>query len=529
MGPSAALGSSRLPAVGTSPPQSPERRPPCIWTHLKGLSVSSKRAQLSRLIACLALALLVSLPTTAAAAPGIGAHAPPIDLPDLGGTARTIDWRDGSPAVTVVYFFDPQSPDCLLEMSFLDALYLRARDFGLAVFAVEAGGRQPAEVSRSLERYCAVYGDPAFPLLPDPAFRTSRTYGVERAPATFVMESHGVILNRIEGYSHDVAVAIARRVEQLLRRERGFFSPALRESGVSEAEERGAEARLAAAVAAPLSAPAKRALGVGDRAPELEYTDLAGSTRRWSWSGDPARGLRVVGFFGGLSLESVAELTWLDELARRGRDVGLDVLAVEVGGLDAAGLQNALEKFRRYNPDPSFPVVADAGGKLARSFGPWERLPQTYLLAGDGTVVHHAEGFSAGEAGTMTGKVERAYVRAGRPFPAARSGRDAAAPAAIEEEAPSIRKRQNQEDRYRSAIVQGDAAFVAWNFDLALARYLEALDVQPKDLHALTRVAQIHERRAEPGPAIEYWQRVLAVRPDHPEAAGRVRELRQQR
>ena len=35
-GPSAALRSSRLPAAGTSPPQSPDRRAPCIWTLLSG-------------------------------------------------------------------------------------------------------------------------------------------------------------------------------------------------------------------------------------------------------------------------------------------------------------------------------------------------------------------------------------------------------------------------------------------------------------------------------------------------------------
>ena len=110
-----------------------------------------------------------------------------------------------------------------------------------------------------------------------------------------------------------------------------------------------------------------------------------------------------------------------------------------------------------------------------------------------------------------------------------RSDGAAAAPAPVEEEAPSIRKRQDLDDRYRSAIVQGDAAFMAWEFDRALSQYLAALEAQPKDLHALVRVAQIYERRGEPGPALEYWQRVLAVRPDHAEAASRVRELRQTR
>jgi tetratricopeptide (TPR) repeat protein len=481
-----------------------------------------------RSLACLAAALLVPALTDAApaAGPGVGSYAPPLELTDLGGAAAHVVWGDGAPAATIVYFFDPQSSDCLLEMSLLDAVYLRVRDFGLAVYAVEAAGRQPAEVSRSMERYCTIYRAPAFAVLPDPAFRAGRTYGVDRAPTTFIMESHGVILNRIEGYGFDAAVAIARRVEQLLRRERGFLAPVLRESGVSEADEAAAEARIAAAAATRAGAPATRALAVGDRAPEIEYTDLAGHAGRWTWSGEATRGMKIVAFFGGLSLDSVNELNWLDALSRRGREAGLDVLAVEAGGMGTAELQAALEKYRRYNPDPSFPLVPDLGGRLARAFGPWEKLPQTYLLAGNGAVVYHAEGFSAGESEIMTGKVERAYLLAGRPFPQQRPDRGEVAPATVEEEAPSIRKRQNLDDRYRSAIVQGDAAFMAWEFDRALAQYLEALGAQPKDLHALVRAAQIYERRGEAALALEYWQRVLEVRPDHAEAAGRAKELR---
>ncbi len=480
---------------------------------------------------CLASALLLSplaLPAAAAGGPGVGGYAPPLELVDLGGTARNVSWGEGAPAATVIFFFDPQSSSCLLEMSFLDALYLQARDFGLAVYAVEARGRQPAEVSRSMERYCAIYRDPAFPVLPDPAFRAGRTYGVDRIPVTYIAESHGVILNRIEGYDHGTAVAVARRLEQLLRRDRGFLSATLREAGVSETEEREAEARIAtAAMASP--APGARALGAGDRVPDLSFTDLAGRTGNWNWSGEPGKGLRIVAFFAGLTLASIEELNWLDTLARRGFDAGLEVMAVEAGGMDAAALRVALEKYRRYNPEPSFPVIPDQGGKLTQVFGPWEQLPQTYLVTTDGKVVYRAEGFSAGEGEIMTGKAERVYALAGRPFPPARSAGVTAAPPPVEEEAPSIRKAQEQDERYRSGIIQGDAAFMAWEFDRALSGYLRALEAQPKDVYALVRTAQIYERRGEVALALEYWERVLKVRPDHAEAASRVRELRPSR
>jgi tetratricopeptide (TPR) repeat protein len=504
-----------------------------MWCYNYALMKIVTSCRWSRSIFCLA-ALLLMPPlarSTWAAPPEVGSYAPPLELTDLGGTARKIDWGKDTPAATAVFFFDPQSSSCLLEMSFLDSLYLRARDLGLAVYAVETRGRQPAEVSRSLERFCTVYRDPSFPVLPDPAFRAGRTYGVERAPVTFIAESHGVILNRIEGYDHDAAVAIARRLEQLLRRERGFLSPALREAGVSELEEREAETRIAA-LAAPASAAAGRPLDAGDRAPELEFTDITGRAGRWAWAGAAAQGLRIAAFFGGLSLESIEELSWLDSLARRGRDAGLEVLAVEAGGMDAAALKTAIEKYRRYHPDPSFPVAPDPGGTLTRAFGPWERLPQTYLLGGDGTIVHHTEGFSPDKAKILADKVERSYFLSGRPFPPARSTGVDDAPQPLEEEAPSIRNRQSErpkDERYRSSIVQADAAFMVWEFDRALSYYLEALQAEPKDLHALVRAAQICERRGEPDRALAFWERVLAVRPDHAEAARRVRELRPSR
>ena len=497
-----------------------------------GWKVSNGR-RLPRALACaaaaLALVVACAVVPVDAAGPGVGAYAPGIEATDIAGVPRTVTWGDKGSAATIVAFFDPQSPECLLELSFLDALHRRGRDFGLAVYAIEARGRQPAEVGRSLERYCSVYREPSFPVLPDPSFRVGRTYGVERIPVTFVTESHGVVLNRLEGYDHATAVVIARRLEQLLRRERGFFAPELREAGVTAAEEREAEARLVAAAAARQEAASqRRALGTGDRAPDLDFVDLAGRATRWSWGGEATPLLRVVAFLAGFSVTAVDELTWLDGLARRGRDVGLEALAVEAGGMDAAALGAALERYRRYNSEPSFPVVVDAGGRLAGAFGGLEQLPQTFLVARDGAIIHRAEGFGAEQAALMAAKVERVFTQAGRPFPAARDTVPAAGsaePPPIDEEAPSIRKNREQDERHRSSIVQGDALFVAWEFERALPHYLAALEIQPKDPHALIRAAQILERIGDRRRALGMWERVLAVDPRHTEARERIEAL----
>lgn len=490
-----------------------------MWT-------GSQSKRLLRSLSIAAVLTAAGAPPTAAVVAGVGSYAPQIESADLGGTVRKTAWGDGAPPATVICFFDPKVSDCLLELSFLSALYRLGRDFGLSVYALEARGRQPSEVVLSLERYGTIYGDLPFPVLPDPDFRTGRIYGVQQLPVTFVAESHGVILNRLEGYGHGAAVEIARRIEQLQRRERGFFSPALREAGISEEEERQIETRLAVSAGTLKNVPAARALGLGDQVPELEFTDRSGRPGRWTWAGGPG-GVRVVFFFGGLALTSIEQLTWLDELVRRGHDAGLEVLGVEASGLDAAALDSAVEKYRRFNLEPSFPVIADPEGVLARIFGSWERLPQTYLISTQGVIVYHADGFDAGEGDIIAGKVERSFQLVDRPFPPAKAAKvEAPSPSPVEEETPNVRKKREQDERYRSHIVQADTAFMAWDFERALTHYLAALEIEPKGLHPLERAAQIYERRGDPRLAHELWERVLAVRPDHVEAGRRVKELR---
>jgi hypothetical protein len=304
-------------------------------------------------------------------------------------------------------------------------------------------------------------------------------------------------------------------VEQLLRRERGAFSNALRDAGVSEQEEREISQQIAAAGAAGVAPPpAARAVAVGERAPAFEYTDLGGRSARWEWPASAAV-VRVVFFWGWLSLSSIEEMTWLEELYRRGKDIGLEVVAVEGSGLDTGAIQEALAKYRRYNPAPSFPLVADFGSKIGHLFGTGERLPQTFIMNAEGTVLHRADLFNKAEAAWLAGKVEKAFTLAGRTLPAPRGeAAEADRPPGGVEEAPSIRQKREQEEKFRSNLIQGDSAFMNWEFERALSCYLAALEVQPKDLHALVRTAQIYERRGDPANALVFWERVLSVRPD---------------
>jgi cytochrome c-type biogenesis protein CcmH/NrfG len=60
-------------------------------------------------------------------------------------------------------------------------------------------------------------------------------------------------------------------------------------------------------------------------------------------------------------------------------------------------------------------------------------------------------------------------------------------------------------------------------------RYGRALALEPEALHVLVRLAQIQDRAGEPSRALELWERVLRINPDHVEGIRRVRELRRER
>jgi len=129
----------------------------------------------------------------------------------------------------------------------------------------------------------------------------------------------------------------------------------------------------------------------------------------------------------------------------------------------------------------------------------------------------------------MAAKVERVFAQAGRPFPAARGG-PARRRARRSRRRPSTRRRRaSAASASRTSASRehraGDALFLAWEFARALPHYLAALEVQPTDLHALVRAAQIQERLGARRQALELWQRVLVLRPDHPEARERAGAL----
>jgi peroxiredoxin len=474
---------------------------------------------------CLGLVICGRCVPAAAEEPAFheGSPAPILTFKDCRGAAHAIDWSTGKPKAAVFFFFDPQSPPCLMEMTFLDTLLARARDFGLAVYAIESRGRAPADINQSLERYCALYRDPSFAMVPDPYFRLGALFRIRQTPTTFLVDGSGTIVLLREGFEQATAVELTRKVEQLLKQEAGSFSFALRSLGVSEQDETALLARLAAHVEKN-DPVVPKALMVGDLAPALEFVDLLGSSSRWEWPA-PDAPARVVVFWGGLSIPDIEALSFLEKIYNTAHDAGLDILAVATGGLDAARVQELMDRYRKYHSPPSYHIAADPDARLGTLFGGGDRTPRTYLVGADGVIVYHTAGFSKNQATALAGKIENVLRGAGMTLPALGTTTEGPLVPAAPDEAPSIRQRQEREDALGANLSQGDYLYYNGNWAKALSYYLRVIEIDPRQVSVLARVAQIYELIGDPAQARVTWERVLSLQADHAEARKHLQKL----
>lgn len=479
------------------------------------------------LMAILCLGLLCSgrCALAAAEAPAlrVGSPAPALVFKDCGGVSHTIDCSTGTPKAAVLFFFDPQSPPCLMEMTFFDTLLARARDFGLAVYAIESKGRAPTDISKSLERYCALYRDPSFAMVPDPYFRLGAQFGIRQTPTTFLIDGSGTIVLLREGFERSTAVELTRTVERILKREAGSFSFALRGLGINEQGETALLARLAARDGESDRVDPKGMLA-GDRVPTLEFVDLIGRSSSWEWPAAAAPA-RVVLFWGGLSIPDVDALAFLENIYHMAHDAGLDIVAVATGGLDDAQVQELMDRYRKYHSIPSYPIVADPDARLGKLFGGDERTPRMFLVGADGVIVHETTGFSKNQAETLAGKIENLLRTAGKTLPALGASTELALAPAAPDEAPSIRQKQEHEDALGANLKQGDYNYYNGEWGKALSYYLRVMELDSRQVSVLTRVAQIYEAIDDPAQARATWERVLLLQADNAEARKHLKKL----
>ncbi len=309
----------------------------------------------------------------------VGNHVPPLQVTDLEGRTWRFDWPGQDDSVTVFFFFDITTAQGLYGMTVLDRMYRAAHDFGLDVVAVEAGGLDRNTVFKAYGRYLSVYPSPPYPIVHDADGELRRLFGAGAPTSAYLVQQHGVILEYRRDPGEAGWEALSARIGKVLHLPEGLL-----EGGAPESA--GQESPDTPEAGGPILFP-------GERAPSFEITDHRGVTRSFSWTSGE-EGMLILFAWEDPCPECIREILFLDRLYLRARDIGLplEILAVAAGGLSPAGVAGVLERLQRVYPAPSFPFVTDEDSRLEGIFG-WEKLPATFFLDGDGTLILHAEGF----------------------------------------------------------------------------------------------------------------------------------------
>jgi peroxiredoxin len=144
-------------------------------------------------------------------APEIGKYAPPLLLSDINGKKVTLAEIRGK--VILLNFWATWCHACKSEMDSMNNLYRTMKDKGLEVFAVSIDGSEQslrsfvAERSLSFRVFFDKNGDSYF-----------EQFGVIGLPVTFVIDRHGILVDRIMGSTDWDSPEMRTRILTLLNR-----------------------------------------------------------------------------------------------------------------------------------------------------------------------------------------------------------------------------------------------------------------------------------------------------------------------
>jgi peroxiredoxin len=158
-------------------------------------------------VAAAAVFAVVSAPRTPPPL-GRGAAAPPFELAKLDGGAVSLASLRGQ--VVLVNFWATWCAPCEEEMPAMARLYQALRDQGFELLAISVDDT-PEDVRRFKERLAI-----PFPVLLDTDKQVSELYQTYRYPESFLIDRHGVIIERYIGPKAWDASEYIERVRSVL-------------------------------------------------------------------------------------------------------------------------------------------------------------------------------------------------------------------------------------------------------------------------------------------------------------------------
>jgi peroxiredoxin len=157
---------------------------------------------------------------------------------------------EGKKAV-ILSFFATYCEPCKKELPYLQAMYARYKDDGLAV-AVVSIDQKPEDIAKVSELVQGVGA--TYPVLSDRFNIVAKRYGVKRLPCLYILDGTGKVSMVNTGYSEDISGALLAAVQTRL-------GVAVDPGAVAHAPGGEGGGSPAAAPAAPPGAPSDAAAG----------------------------------------------------------------------------------------------------------------------------------------------------------------------------------------------------------------------------------------------------------------------------
>lgn len=149
-----------------------------------------------------------------AAGPRIGAEFPSMTLTDVHGKTMNLP-ADIHGKVALIRFWSITCPSCCKELlKTIEEMYQKYKDRGFIAVTINV---DPSETGGEELRKLQVV---TYPFLVDPGWKVTKEIGIQSVPVTFIVDTHGVIREKIGG---DAPPEFFEQIMTQVLYKRGFY------------------------------------------------------------------------------------------------------------------------------------------------------------------------------------------------------------------------------------------------------------------------------------------------------------------